>query len=616
MKSRVSAHYFGLFGLASFLGAFFFLFNAHWPSVGHDYGFVLSRLLEGNWYFFHQGIAVVRYAVHLCGGSVFYGHPLDMYYSPVQLLSLILDPWIAIQLVICAALIVGYWGWYLFGRDVLSLPPQWSHFLALVISANGFVFMHLLAGHFTYHGFSLFGLLWWFLLSRIRRTWSQELLTALAFAMACAYVLYSGNWVVFLFFILSIPFVLFLDLIFSVRRIRRIRQILYRALLYAPLSLLICASKLVAIGSFLRYFPRTIPIDRIDPSTSIIGYFLKSFWLIPQSSSAFEGVPFMLQEKSVFLSPVVIIGIFFGLILMTKEYRHWKENKYVFMFSLLFVLLFFWSMWQISSGRGFLSDTLHALPIFASQHVATRYLYLFSLFVSTFGVWCLARLVRKWAPRWEWMMLWCSAIATVVTFFCAYYPVLNEVGLWANVQNHANLLRTFDYAEDVIQVADGSNLMGMSGINCYEPILDNAGSPQKVLHIGPVDDEQDGYFNLMNPACYQYPVANSCKPGDRIAVQDGQNLENFRRGLPVSWKISIAQYIADRLTLSALSIVLFALIIVIMRKLQRIRIRGLTIRSASSLRRSIILSFIIFLWCVLGILILQMNYFPMSMSII
>jgi hypothetical protein len=93
---------------------------------------------------------------------------------------------------------------------------------------------------------------------------------------------------------------------------------------------------------------------------------------------------------------------------------------------------------------------------------------------------------------------------------------------------------------------------GATGRTCYEPILNAAGTPSQILHEGSVSDKESGYFNLMNPACYQYPVENHCRPGDRISAADGDNLARFTRGRPVTWKISVAQQVADWLTLLSL----------------------------------------------------------------
>lgn len=105
------AHAIGIACFAAFLSAFFVLLHWNYPDTGHDFGGVFAKLIEGTWHFHHRGLAVPRYAVHICGGSVLYGNPEDLFYSPAQMLAFVLDPWLSIQLVLGAALVVGYVGW-------------------------------------------------------------------------------------------------------------------------------------------------------------------------------------------------------------------------------------------------------------------------------------------------------------------------------------------------------------------------------------------------------------------------------------------------------------------------------------------------------------------------
>ena len=61
-----------------------------------------------------------------------------MYYSLLQLLSLKLDLWLAMQIVMGVAMMIGYWGWYLFGRDIIKLRWNWAHVFALIGSIGIF----------------------------------------------------------------------------------------------------------------------------------------------------------------------------------------------------------------------------------------------------------------------------------------------------------------------------------------------------------------------------------------------------------------------------------------------------------------------------------------------
>ena len=613
MKMKKRKHIFGIGALGLFLLVYIVLFHVNYPSVGHDYSVYFTLISEGMWYFFHGGIRVARYSVHHCGGSILYGNPLDMYYSLPQFLSFVVDPWSAIQISTMIALILGYWGWYLVGERVLHLAVEWSHLLALVIVANGYYFIHLLAGHYTYHGLPLIGLLVYCLLDPGHRSIKKEFLYAIMFAVLATLLLYAGNWMVLFLFILGFPFVIFPLLILGGGRMHQLWQLLIRTFLFGSVSILLCASKLIAIGSYLRAYPRLVGMERIDSGVSVLGYIIKAFWLIPQRSSAFVGVPAELHEKSSVLSPIVLIGLILSLLLLKKNYRSFRGNWMWVISSFLFGIFFIISMIQFVGGRGILIESLDTLPIFSSQRIITRYIYIFSLLVSVVGIWCLARLVRLYVPRISLFVVSAGSVVTIIGLAGAYYPVLTEVRLSTDLGESRLAIKSIDYAQSVTTVESSTNYMERTVQPCYDPIITSANNPQNILHIGPTDDIENGYFNLMNPACYQYPEENNCKPGDRISVRDRENFENFRRGLPVSWRVSMPQFIADRLTLLSVCAVVFVGIFFLIRSLQRFKFIGLTYDGTLSMRRATVFSIIIFLLCVLTIVIVQLTWFPGSL---
>ena len=88
-------------------------------------------------------------------------------------------------------------------------------------------------------------------------------------------------------------------------------------------------------------------------------------------------------------------------------------------------------------------------------------------------------------------------------------------------------------------------IFGGNSIYCYEPmVLGSSKLPDTVI-AARVDEERDGAFNIYNPACMVYPKQNNCSPGDRISVDDRENLEAFRTGKKTTWKMSTLQHITN-----------------------------------------------------------------------
>ena len=145
----------------SFFAFFFLFFNALYPVIGHDYHYFIPHLLAGKWHALRQGFLPPWYTPHFCGGIPLYGNPQDMFYSIPQILVLIMDPWIAINISVFFMLSFGIWGWYRCGRDLIRLPPSWAYLCALIVISQGFLLVHMIAGHLTFQTAPLIGFILW-----------------------------------------------------------------------------------------------------------------------------------------------------------------------------------------------------------------------------------------------------------------------------------------------------------------------------------------------------------------------------------------------------------------------------------------------------------------------
>jgi hypothetical protein len=75
-----------------------------------------------------------------------------------------------------------------------------------------------------------------------------------------------------------------------------------------------------------------------------------------------------------------------------------------------------------------------------------------------------------------------------------------------------------------------------------------------------------GRFNLKNPACYVYPAANGCAPGDHFTVQQRPAAEAFITYQPFPFRLPVWQYAANLLNLIAVAGVLGFLVVALARR--------------------------------------------------
>jgi len=555
--------------LIAFLGIFFWGLN-YGSLIGHDYNYFFPKLLDGNWHFMRQGLAPFLYTPHYCGGFPEFGNPQSMYYSVLQILSLNMDLWIAAQIVMALSMVIGYWGWYLFGRDILKLKFNWAHVFALIIIAHGFYLMHMLAGHIIYHTMPLIGMLLWLLFERSRDTWKTLIVKAAAFGFITANIIHSGGFMVGVFASAAFAIFLPLELILHKNKIADRCRVLFLRIAACGLSaLLLNGGKLFAVQNVMRFFPRNLPFETLAEGSSTFGYIWNALWAFPQSEGLFAiyGIPDWgaLHEYSMYLSPVVAIGLVCGVWQMTK---HRKFNIPLTLIAIAIGIFFV----QLIRGHGILVTPLEGLPIFKSLRMNTRFLYPFSFALSAAGVWSLMHVLHGKTQQ-KIVALGACAL-TLFMFLIAYVPMLKNITPprsldYTEVQyqlqknegfleldvNHVIDMRGEGQAEFVPLFA------GSSHVYCEEPLLWGDKPQMEPLNEGDVYLGWNDRLNMYNPVCFIYPEANDCSPGDRIQVSDMENFKNFVTGQKTEWNVPVIQRLLNWISvitlIAAVAILMF-----------------------------------------------------------
>lgn len=562
------------FSLVAFLFVFFLFLNAHYPIVGHDYAYVLPRLVAGKWHFLHQGIFPWRFSPHFCAGFPQYGNPQDMFYSLPQFLALLVHPWLAVQGGIAIVLLIGYAGWYRLGKDILLLPMQWAHLFSLIIIANGFFLVHMIAGHLMFHTLPLIGWLLWFLLPPSRETMRSLAVRGMLFGIVIAVMLYSGGFLVVLIAgmacLFALPFVLLLE---RESLYQRLRVLCVRIGVYGFITLLLAGSKLIAVYSLMRFFPRLFPFDRFDGDASVFLFILRAFWALPQKEDlfTFSRLLWPVHEYSMLLSPVILFGVLITPVILWLYrgvfLRHPIRTLLCAIYGVFCVFFFV----QLTRGYGVLVTPLSSLPIFQSLHVTVRFLYVFSIALVAVGICNIVLLLRSRLSlyKYENLILLVFNLMTIFCFAFGYMDIVNSNAFWMQVYYpplREALWNDEAFSHPVSTVEEGNHNLtivqrGVTSVRCHEPLFGYGGEHQISSVVpGSVYAVEDEVFNMHNPVCFQYPKENSCSPGDRIAISDRENFENFLRGEKVTWRISPLQRIADWITgiMLLLCLLLFA----------------------------------------------------------
>jgi hypothetical protein len=153
------------------------------------------------------------------------------------------------------------------------------------------------------------------------------------------------------------------------------------------------------------------------------------------------------------------------------------------------------------------------------------------------------------------------------------YRPNNIVNAWHAVstdQMHIqNIGAFFDANHKLQRSANGNDMIavGASQLLCYNPMFGYGLEhfPIKSLHPGPVLEEANGLLNIKNPACYLYPQENACVPGDHFTLAQREAARDFANYKPFAFEFSVAQRIANWITLVTLTLLALYFSIVLSR---------------------------------------------------
>jgi hypothetical protein len=120
--------------------------------------------------------------------------------------------------------------------------------------------------------------------------------------------------------------------------------------------------------------------------------------------------------------------------------------------------------------------------------------------------------------------------------------------------------------------------LGISPIDCYEAIFGYQLEwfPPHSLRQGWILAAESGWLNLLNPACFAFPEANNCVPGDRFSTAEQENAIRFASYRPFPFERSASQRLADLANLSGLSGLVAFLLLYCARAARRAKRRGIS----------------------------------------
>lgn len=554
-------------------GVYLLSLGQYYPKVGMDYKYFIPRLIDSHLHYVTNGLSIQWYTPSFGGGLPSYPNPQQIQFSLPQAFTLFMDPWRASLAAICVFIILGNLGAFNLANKRLGLSHHASLVVALFFTLNGFMLQHLGIGHLTFMGYLLLPLAILGLTAKTKLTQNWSLV-----GWVFAVLLYGGGFYAIVYMVFACLLFFPLAGVFFPGTVQ-LKNYFRNALVSSLIALALGASKLYAVLSFLRSFPRAIADEYnttlvqslIAIPLQLLGSMVFSFFGLVTGKThkyawdllmTYTGSNLPMWELDVSLSPALFLLILVGMIIAFFELRQNKRRLSAHQWwSALVLLAMMVVLVEFITTKGNLYTVLGSLPILRSLHVNPRFTAVLILPLSILAGLSLDGVFNRFfsSPRarnaiWAAIVVF-SLAATSIYFLLPsdslqrrQFSVDGSQSIWSQVRdgerfevkqilNELNDARVFDQHASTLTPYEV--LFGY-GMREFAPNLEE----------GPIDQISDQSFNFNDPTGFVFGEVNQSAPFDRIRITDKDKLEQFARREQPNWIIPIGQQLSNGLTLA------------------------------------------------------------------
>jgi hypothetical protein len=539
--------------------------------VSVDFSLWLPDLLAGTYWHLQNGIfSLPWFSPSQCGGIPFHADPQVAYLSITQFLAFLVPPLAAVQISFLLFSAAGFAGMFVLARRCFALSLAAALLAAGLFMLNGFFAVRMVVGHLTYAPFMLLPAFGACLLrpqgSRPARR-AEEALRCLMGGLILAIAIQAGMvHVIPPGYVTLVAVLLMHGLMFGGSAAPFLRLAVSTAI-----GLALCAGKLAASLALLSHFPRdAYPLPGIPGLFHTVWIAAQSLFLLPTDAMTHAIVnSHLVQEQQEFEYGVSIVP----LVLMVAAATLWRprmtRRRLLPAVALIVLLAVPITVNLYVPGW---NAFLKSLPFFGNSSTLLRWFSAYILPSVLGGAMALDALTKARPRAAAFLAAAGIAIMLATTAFAdhshygpghlGFYDASAIDTAWRSAEQKGTPPPIFAVA--TLRGADGQILMaperdnaltvGLSQLLCYEPLFGYRLEqfPIGTLHRGRALDVLDGEFNFKNPACYVFPGANQCKPGDAFPAASQAALQAFLEYRPLDFAKPWWAHAADWLSLLTL----------------------------------------------------------------
>ncbi len=566
------------FNIGCIVAFYIYNLNRDYPWVGQDFGFFMPRLIDTYLHLKLNGLAIQWYTPNFGGGLPAFANPHHLEYSLAQLLMFWLDPWQAFLTALGVFTAIGYVGAYIFQREILKFEMKAATLGAIFFSFSGFYLGHMLIGHVSFLQFPLLPIVPYLLLTRRLPPWGAGMMLSLLVAS----VIYSGGFYILVIFAFSSALVMPLAYLLRPQAFdfpHLTKTLLTGVLLTLPLM----GSKLYAVQSFMRFFPREVydsyAAGTLQKLTGIFFQLIGTTLIVPQRLlfgrdpnaiqaylQARTGMDIQLWELDAAISglAVIVLGIGVGWQLVRFARSRTRPGRsQVIAAVLLLLAASALAQYIITEGPFYVFSKM--LPFIRSMHVNTRNTSAFILPIALLASFYLNHLFKRARNTTLFLFLNGLALASL-TPYLAISP-----------QSHLRFIEIKPLREVYWQIRAGETFpiqkigddldieaidRNSSSLLLYEALFGyelQDFKPQ--VRVGSIYAQDANYLNMTNPASLIYPEENGLALFERFKVNERDKLEQFANRRQPQFNMPITQHVLNGLAI----ITLMAQMLVLLR---------------------------------------------------
>ncbi len=556
--------------------------------LGHDFAGGLPALLDGFFWCKVNGFfSIPWFSPYLGGGIPVFPHPANISYTIPQFLTYWVDPLTSMKLTFILFGALGFWGFYCLLRKFTAATVPIAFLAATLFLFNGFYAYRFVIGHFGFHSFMLIPWAAYFLLCGSANQGSgftDRTFKVVMAGLIITYMFYSSAQLV-LAEILSI-FILCLILKLTTPRSFNFKYLIVALLCAGLLSAVLSIARLVATFAFMGNIPRTqLPLPGIQNLTDLISLWMQSLFIKPALGLAEKviiNITYYLDrhefEYGITIVPLLVLCL--GLGANTPRLFKKKIGEiFIFKEWLLFGLtvLLFLTPLALNYYTPAWNRLIKSIPVLKSYSSFFRW---FCVYIPVIIL--MASITIEKTPiliKHHFLLSVLGIIAVIILNMTADRRFYNGqpydpgeiIQAYHEVQQNQRLPQIVAigvYVDESGRIRlpgfrNNSLVHKLSQLYLYDSIfgyhLENF--PFKTLHPGPVLEEKNGVLNIKNPACYVWPEANDCQPGDHFTVQQKAAAEAFANYRPFPFKMPLKQKVANGVNALGLAAVLIFLIV-------------------------------------------------------